>query len=71
LVEGVRGAGLLLGVGLTAPVAAAVAAALTQAGFLANAVQPGVLRLAPPLILTTEQADAFVAALPAALDAAS
>jgi acetylornithine aminotransferase len=69
LVEGVRGAGLLLGVVLTAPAAAAVAAALTEAGFLANAVQPGVLRLAPPLILTAEQADAFVAALPAALDA--
>ena len=28
------------------------------------------IRLAPPLILTTEQADAFLAALPAALDAA-
>jgi 4-aminobutyrate aminotransferase-like enzyme len=27
------------------------------------------VRLAPPLILTTEQADAFVAALPAALTA--
>jgi acetylornithine aminotransferase len=71
LVAGVRGAGLLLGVVLTAPVAAAVAAAMTRAGFLANAVQPGVLRLAPPLILTAEQADAFVAALPVALDAAS
>jgi acetylornithine aminotransferase len=70
LVEGVRGAGLLLGVVLTAPVAAALAGALAEAGFLANAVQPGVLRLVPPLILTTEQADAFVAALPAALDAA-
>jgi acetylornithine/N-succinyldiaminopimelate aminotransferase len=70
LVEAVRGAGLLLGVVLTAPVAAVVTAALTEAGFLANAVQPGVLRLAPPLILSTEQADAFVAALPAALEAA-
>jgi acetylornithine aminotransferase len=30
-----------------------------------------VLRLAPPLILTVEQADAFLAALPAALDAAA
>jgi acetylornithine aminotransferase len=69
LVDGVRGAGLLLGVVLTAPVATAVAGALTQDGFLANAIQPGVLRLAPPLILTTAQADAFVAALPAALDA--
>jgi acetylornithine/N-succinyldiaminopimelate aminotransferase len=70
LVTGVRGAGLLLGVVLAEPVAGAVSAALTDAGFLANAVQPDVLRLAPPLILTTEQADAFLAALPAALESA-
>jgi acetylornithine aminotransferase len=69
LVDGVRGAGLLLGVVLTAPVAGALTGALADAGFLINAVQPGVVRLAPPLILTTEQADAFVAALPAALTA--
>jgi acetylornithine aminotransferase len=68
LVHGVRGAGLLLGVVLTAPVAGALAAALTDAGFLTNGVQADVLRLAPPLILTTGQADAFVRALPAALD---
>ncbi|MFG1871257.1 acetylornithine transaminase [Micromonospora arborensis] len=71
LIDGVRGAGLLLGVTLTAPVAAVLAEALREAGFLVNAVQPGVLRLAPPLILTAAQADAFVAALPAALDATS
>ncbi len=71
LVRGVRGAGLLLGVELTAPVSAALAARLRDAGFLVNPVQPGVVRLAPPLILTTEQADAFLAALPAALEAAA
>ncbi|MGH3681455.1 MAG: acetylornithine transaminase, partial [Natronosporangium sp.] len=41
--------------------------ALRQAGFLVNPVQPDVLRLAPPLVLTAEQADTFLAALPAAL----
>jgi acetylornithine/N-succinyldiaminopimelate aminotransferase len=71
LVGGVRGAGLLLGIVLTADLSAAVAGALRDAGFLVNPVQPGVIRLAPPLILTTEQADAFLAALPGALDAAS
>jgi acetylornithine/N-succinyldiaminopimelate aminotransferase len=71
LVAEVRGAGLLLGVVLTAPAAAAVASALCEAGFLANPVQPDVLRLAPPLILSAAQADAFLAALPAALDAAT
>jgi acetylornithine aminotransferase len=69
LIGGVRGAGLLLGVVLTAPVAGALTGAMAGAGFLINAVQPGVVRLAPPLILTPAQADAFVAALPAALAA--
>ncbi|MBQ1033222.1 acetylornithine transaminase [Micromonospora parva] len=69
LVAGVRGAGLLLGVVLTAPVAPVLAEALREAGFLVNPVQPGVVRLAPPLILTAAQADTFLAALPAALDA--
>ncbi|TMM37418.1 MAG: acetylornithine transaminase [Actinobacteria bacterium] len=71
LVAGVRGAGLLLGIVLTAPAAAAASGALQRAGFLTNPVQPDVIRLAPPLILTAEQADAFLAALPAALDGAS
>ncbi len=70
LVEGVRGAGLLLGIVLCQDRAAAVEEQLRSAGFLVNAVTPGVLRLAPPLVLTDAQADAFVAALPAALDAA-
>ncbi|MGH3714236.1 MAG: acetylornithine transaminase [Micromonosporaceae bacterium] len=70
LVAEVRGAGLLLGVVLTAQVAAQVAVELQQAGFLVNPVQPDVVRLAPPLNLTAEQADSFLAALPAALDSA-
>ncbi len=71
LVGEVRGDGLLLGVVLTEPVSGVVTNALRDAGFLVNPVQPGVVRLAPPLILTTEQADAFLAALPAALDTAT
>jgi acetylornithine aminotransferase len=62
-IAGVRGAGLLLGIELTAPVSAEVAKSLQDAGFLVNPIQPDVIRLAPPLILTTEQAEAFVAAL--------
>jgi len=68
LLAGVRGAGLLLGVVLTAPVAGVVAAELRHAGHLVNPVQPDVVRLAPPLNLTTGQADSFLRALPAALD---
>jgi acetylornithine/N-succinyldiaminopimelate aminotransferase len=67
LLAGVRGSGLLLGIVLREPVAAVLANGLRDAGFLVNAVQPDAVRLAPPLILTAEQADAFVAALPAVL----
>jgi len=69
-VAGVRGRGALLGVVLTAEVAPALEAQLRAVGFLTNAVAPGVLRLAPALVLTDAQVDAFVAALPAALDTA-
>jgi len=71
LILGVRGHGLLRAVQFTEPVAAATARHLLEAGFIVNAVAPDVLRLAPPLILTADQADTFVAALPAALDAAT
>ncbi|GAC85716.1 acetylornithine/succinyldiaminopimelate aminotransferase [Gordonia paraffinivorans NBRC 108238] len=70
LVSHVRGAGLLLGVVLTEPVSAHVDAAARDAGFLINAPAPDVLRLAPPLIVTEEQAESFVQALPGILDAA-
>jgi acetylornithine aminotransferase len=63
LVSGVRGAGLLLAIELNQPASAAMATALREAGFLVNPVQPDVIRLAPPLILSAEQADAFLAAL--------
>lgn len=56
LVEEVRGRGLLLAVRLTRPVAAQVAAAALDAGFIVNAVAPDAIRLAPPLILTADQA---------------
>jgi acetylornithine/N-succinyldiaminopimelate aminotransferase len=69
-ISGVRGRGALLGVVLNADVAGALEANLRGAGYLTNAVAPGVLRLAPPLVLIDGQVDAFVAALPAALDSA-
>jgi acetylornithine/N-succinyldiaminopimelate aminotransferase len=61
-VSQVRGAGLLLGVVLHAGESARFAAALQDAGFLVNPCQPNVIRLAPPLIVSTEQADALIAA---------
>jgi len=62
MVAEVRGAGLLLGVVLTEPVAADATSALRDNGFLVNPCQPDVIRLAPPLILTTAQADTFITA---------
>ena len=70
LVAGVRGRGLWLAIVLTAGVAAKVEEAARQAGFLVNAVQPDAIRLAPPLILSADQARQFTDALPAILDAA-
>jgi len=71
LVAGVRGSGLWRAIVLTAPAAAAVEAAARRAGFLVNAVQPDAIRLAPPLVLTAEQAGSFIAALPEILASAS
>ena len=71
LVTGVRGSGLWRAITLAAPAAAAVEAAARQAGFLVNAVQPDAIRLAPPLILSPDQADSFTAELPAILSSAS
>ncbi len=70
LVAGVDGAGLWLGIVLREPVATQVEATARAAGFLLNAATPSRIRLAPPLILTAEQADEFLAALPAILTAA-
>nr|WP_246119517.1 acetylornithine transaminase [Cellulomonas massiliensis] len=72
LVAGVRGEGLLVAVELSAPVAPAVQARALDAGFVVNAPTPTALRLAPPFVLTDEQAASFtdfLAALPHDLEA--
>ncbi|MCL3778606.1 MULTISPECIES: acetylornithine transaminase [unclassified Actinomyces] len=64
-VSGVRGAGLLLGVVLEEAVgpAAEVQAELMDRGFIVNAPCPDTLRLAPPLILSDADAEAFTRVL--------
>jgi acetylornithine/N-succinyldiaminopimelate aminotransferase len=69
LVAGVRGRGLLLAIELTAPVATQAAAAALDAGFIVNAVSSDALRLAPPLVLSGDQVESFVGALPSILAA--
>ncbi len=66
----VRGAGLLIGLDLAEPRAAEVLTAAQTAGFIVNNTTPDRIRLAPPLVLTDEDADAFVQAWPGILDAA-
>ncbi|MBF0697056.1 acetylornithine transaminase [Actinomyces bowdenii] len=65
----VRGRGLLLGVGLAAgaPPAPQVASALLERGFIVNAPGPDTIRLAPPLILTPQEASSLTGALAQAL----
>ncbi|TDV42730.1 acetylornithine transaminase [Actinophytocola oryzae] len=70
LVTEVRGSGLLLGIGLAKPVSAAVAQAARTAGYLVNNVAPDTIRLAPPLVLDTDQVHGFLDALPGVLDQA-
>ncbi|MFI6349626.1 acetylornithine transaminase [Streptomyces sp. NPDC050560] len=70
LVSHVRGAGLLLGIVLTQPLAAKAQQAAQDAGFLVNAPAPDVVRLMPPLNLSEADADTFLRALPGVLDQA-
>ncbi|MEV5313768.1 acetylornithine transaminase [Streptomyces sp. NPDC052610] len=71
LVGHVRGAGLLLGIVLTEPLAAQVQQVAQEAGFLVNAPAPDVVRLMPPLNLGDDDVAALVQALPGFLDAVS
>ncbi|MCX4760705.1 acetylornithine transaminase [Streptomyces sp. NBC_01275] len=71
LIDYVRGAGLLLGIVLTGPLAPQVQQAAQEAGFLVNAPAPDVVRLMPPLNLGDDAVEAFLGALPGILDAAA
>ena len=71
LLSGVRGRGLWLAMVLTRTVAGAVEAAARDAGFLVNAVQPDAIRIAPPLVVTADEARSFLDAVPGILDAAA
>ena len=65
-----RSAGLLVGLDLVEPVSLQVMQAAQRHGFIVNNPTPERIRLAPPLVLTQDDVDAFVAAWPAILDEA-
>lgn len=69
-VTSVRAHGLLIGFDLSQDVAPGVVAAALDAGFIINAPRPNTIRLAPPLNLTADQAQSFIAALPALIETA-
>lgn len=69
LVSRIDGAGLWLGLQLTADVGPALEVACRENGLLVNGAAPDRVRLAPPLILDVEQVHEVLAALPAIFDA--
>ncbi|CBG74407.1 MULTISPECIES: acetylornithine transaminase [Streptomyces] len=70
MIDHVRGAGLLLGIVLTEPLAPLAQQAAQDAGFLVNAPAPDVVRLMPALNVADAEVDALLRALPGILDAA-
>jgi acetylornithine/N-succinyldiaminopimelate aminotransferase len=69
-VVGVRGRGMLLGVMVRGVKAGDVVVAARERGLLVNAIGDEVIRLAPALILTGDEADQGVALLASAISAA-
>lgn len=69
LIGEVRGAGLLIGIGLTAPVASAVVKAAMDAGLIINAPNDTSIRIAPPLIIGDTEIDEFITRFTTALEA--
>ncbi|HET6911278.1 MAG TPA: acetylornithine transaminase [Mycobacteriales bacterium] len=67
---GVRGRGLWLALQVADGQSGGIEAQARDHGFLVNAVAPDAARLAPPLILTADEATSFADALPAILQAA-
>jgi acetylornithine/N-succinyldiaminopimelate aminotransferase len=70
-IDGVDGSGLLIGVQLAEPLSGRAARLALDAGYIVNDVTPSRLRLAPPLVLSQDQADAAADAIPVILDQAT
>jgi len=67
-IAGVRGRGLMLGIGLSRDVARDVAAAALDEGLIVNAIGERTLRLVPPLVITRDEVDEAVLRLGRAFD---
>ena len=71
LLHEVRGRGLWLALVVDDDAAPAIEKSARDAGFLVNAVAPDAVRLAPPLVLSDDEATMFTDALPSILDSAA
>lgn len=71
LIESVRGRGLLLGIGLTAPVGKRIASEAFSRGLIVNAPNDRSIRIAPPLIVGDAEVDEFAHIFARALEAVS
>ena len=69
LVAETRGAGLLIGVGLTKPVAHEIVAEAFGLGLIVNAASETSIRIAPPLIVSDTEIDEFAIKFTKALEA--
>jgi acetylornithine/N-succinyldiaminopimelate aminotransferase len=69
LVAEVRGEGLLLGVGLTAPVGNAIVSTALELGLIINAANDTSIRIAPPLIIGDAELAEFIDLFTQALEA--
>jgi acetylornithine aminotransferase len=67
-VDHTTGEGLLVGVQLVDELGPQVVTAAQEAGFILNATGPARLRLAPPLVLTEDDVESFLAAWPGIVD---
>jgi predicted acetylornithine/succinylornithine family transaminase len=59
-IEEIRGLGLMVAVQFSKPIAKAVAAASLERGLIVNAIGESIIRLVPPLIVTTKEVDLAV-----------
>ncbi len=69
LITQIRGRGLLIGVGLSAPVAIELSNAALDAGLIINAPNASSIRIAPPLIIGDDEVALFGALFTRALEA--
>jgi acetylornithine/N-succinyldiaminopimelate aminotransferase len=67
-VKEVRGAGLLIGIEFTEPIAKQVTKDLEKLGVLVNGNSEHVIRIAPPLIVTDRQISKFITAFATSVD---